>query len=165
MSGNLWVSGISWRNESCLLSIPCIQSAFSVLEVKMGRGGQDEPAGEVWNHFGWEKKAASWVVGNFPSRNMVEMPDIREASRLVIFSVFCLRGNPILNWVPNFPACSVTVADRSAMGGRAGAGKQLSSCSQLELSKASKDYQSAAEGWECFLKEVVRIRDWEMAWI
>ena len=40
------------------------------------------------------------------------------------------------------------------MHGRAGAGKQLSSCSPLELSKAGKGYESAAEGRECFLKEV-----------
>ena len=31
---------------------------------------------------------------------------------------------------------------------------QLSSCGWLELSKAGKDYESAAEGQECFLKEV-----------
>ena len=36
----------------------------------------------------------------------------------------------------------------------AGAGKQLSSCSRLELSKVGKDYELAVEGWECFLKEV-----------
>ena len=42
----------------------------------------------------------------------------------------------------------------SAMRGRAGAGKQLSSCGRLEFTKAGKDYESAAEGWECFLKEV-----------
>ena len=94
------------------------------------------------------------VVGHFPSCSMVEMPDIQGASRLVIFSVFCLHGNPILNRVPNFPACSVTVADRSAMLGCAGAGKQLSSCGQVELSKAGKDYESEAQGPECFLKEV-----------
>ena len=42
------------------------------------------------------------------------------------------------------------------MRGGAGAGKQLSSCRQLKLSKAGKDYESAAEGQECFLKEVRR---------
>ena len=36
----------------------------------------------------------------------------------------------------------------------AGARKQLSSCGRLELSKVGKDYESAVEGWECFLKEV-----------
>ena len=40
------------------------------------------------------------------------------------------------------------------MRGCEGAGKHLSSCSQLELSKAGKDYESEAEGRECFLKEV-----------
>ena len=43
---NPLVSGTSRRNESCLLSIPCVQSPFLALEVKMGRGGQDEPAGK-----------------------------------------------------------------------------------------------------------------------
>ena len=61
---------------------------------------------------------------------------------------------PILNRVPNFLACSATLADRSAMRGRTGAGKQLSSCGRLELSKAGKDYESEVEGRECFLKEV-----------
>ena len=42
------------------------------------------------------------------------------------------------------------------MRGREGAGKQLSSCGQLELSKAGKDYESAVEGWDCFLKEVCK---------
>ena len=45
-------------------------------------------------------------------------------------------------------------ADRSAMRSCAVAGKQLSLCGRLELSKAGKDYESAAEGRECFLKEV-----------
>ena len=104
----------------------------------------------------WMRKRAalSWVVGHFPSLSVVEMPDIWGASRLVIFPVFCLRGNPILNWVPNFPACSATVADRSAMHGPVGARKKLSSCGRLELSKVGKDYESAADGQECFLKEV-----------
>ena len=31
---------------------------------------------------------------------------------------------------------------------------QLSSCGWLKLSKAGKDYESAAEGWEFFLQEV-----------
>ena len=93
-------------------------------------------------------------MGHFPSRSVVEMPDIRGAYRLVIFSVVCLRGNPILNRVLNFLAYSVTVADRSTMRGRAGAGQQLSSCSRLELSKAGKDYEPEVEGWKCFLKEV-----------
>ena len=54
----------------------------------------------------------------------------------------------------NFTACFATVTDRSAMRGRMGARKQLSSCGWLELSKVGKDYESAAEGRECFLKEV-----------
>ena len=40
------------------------------------------------------------------------------------------------------------------MRGHVGAGKQLSSFGWLELSKAGKDYESAAEGQECFLKEI-----------
>ena len=108
--------------------------------------------GKVWNRM--RKRAASWVVGHFPSRSVVEMPDIRGASRLVKFAVFCLRGNPILNLVPNLSACSATVADRSAMRGRAEAGKQLSSCGRLQLNKAGKDYESAEECRECFLKPI-----------
>ena len=87
-------------------------------------------------------------MGHFPSRSVVEIPDIRGASRLTIFSVFRLHGNPTLNRVSNFPACFATLADKSAMRGRAGAGKQLSSCGRLELSKAGKDYEPAAEGRE-----------------
>ena len=34
------------------------------------------------------------------------------------------------------------------------AGKQLRFCGRLELSKAGKDHESAAEGRECFDKEV-----------
>ena len=136
------------------MSILCVQSAFSALGVKMGRGGQDESAGTGLESLRMRNRAVSWVVGHFPSRSVVQMPDIRGVSRLLIFSVFHLRGNPILNWVPNFPACFTTVADKSAMRGRAGAGKQLSSCGWLELSKASKKYESTAEGKNCFLKEV-----------
>ena len=51
-------------------------------------------------------------MGHFPSRNVIEMPDIQSASR-PIFSVFGL------NRLPNLPACFATVADRSAMRGRA----------------------------------------------
>ena len=40
------------------------------------------------------------------------------------------------------------------MHGHIGAGKQLSSCGQLELSKVGKDFKSAAEGRKCFIKEV-----------
>ena len=61
--------------------------------------------------------------------------------------------NPILNWLPNFPACFATVADRSAMHSRAGTGKPASG-SWLKLSKAGKDYELAAEDRECFLQEV-----------
>ena len=32
--------------------------------------------------------------------------------------------------------------------------RELCSCGRLGLSKACKDYESAVEGWECFLKEV-----------
>ena len=70
-----------------------------------------------------EKRVASWVVGHFLSCNMVKMPDIQSASRLIIFSVFGLGRNPILNQLPDFPACFATVADRLAMRGHAGAGK------------------------------------------
>ena len=65
----------------------------------MGRGGQDEPAGEP-GITSDEKKGGVMSCGPFrffPCRSVVEMPDIRGASRLLIFSVFRLRGNPILN--------------------------------------------------------------------
>ena len=81
----------------------------------MGRGGQDEPAGksEITSD---EKKGS--VVGHFSSRSLVKMPDIRSASRLIIFSEFHLGRNPNLNRLPNFPACFATVADRSAVWSR-----------------------------------------------
>ena len=47
---------------------------------------------------------------------MVEMDDIQSASRLVIFSVFCLAG---ISLFTDFLTCFATVADRSAMSGRA----------------------------------------------
>ena len=48
---------------------------------------------------------------------MVEMPDIGSASRLIIFSVFCLAGISLFIFAIDFPACFATVADRSAMHG------------------------------------------------
>ena len=50
---------------------------------------------------------------------MVEMANIQNASRLVIFSVFCLAGISLFIVAIDFPTCFVTVADRSAMRGRA----------------------------------------------
>ena len=48
----------------------------------------------------------------------------------------------------------MTVADRSDMRDRIGAGKpafgQLSSCGRLELSKVGKDDELVAKDWECF---------------
>ena len=64
-SGNSQVSGTSRRNESCLLSIPCVQSAFSALEVKMSRGGQDELAGKS-GITSDEKKGGVVSCGPFP---------------------------------------------------------------------------------------------------
>ena len=85
------------------------------------------------------------------------MPNIRSVSRVTLFSVFGLSGNPILNWLLNFPACFATVADRSAMHGHMGAWElesQLWAAEFLqpaEIEQGSKDYESAAEGWECYL--------------
>ena len=46
-SGSPSVSGTSRRNESCLLSILCVQGAFQRSRRQlMGRGGQVEPAGK-----------------------------------------------------------------------------------------------------------------------
>ena len=47
------------------MSIPCVQSAFSVLGVKMGRGGQDEPAGKS-GITSDEKKGDVLSYGPFP---------------------------------------------------------------------------------------------------
>ena len=100
----LWHLSRKWV---CVICRSLSPKCHSALEVKMGRGRQDE----------------LWVVGHFPSHSVVKMPDIQSASRLKIFSVSHLGGNPILNWLLNFPACFATVANRSAMCGRAGAGK------------------------------------------
>ena len=91
-----------------------------MLKVKKGHGGQD---GESLKSLWIRKRAALRVVVHFPSRSMVEITDIPSASRLIIFSGFCLGGNPILNQLPDFLACFTTVADRSAIRGCAGAGK------------------------------------------
>ena len=69
---------------------------FSALEVKMGHGGQDE-TGEKSEITSDEKKGSVMSCGPFPICSVVEMPDIQSASRLLIFSVFGLGRNPILN--------------------------------------------------------------------
>ena len=50
---------------------------------------------------------------------VIEMPDIRSASRLVTFSLFCLPGISLFIVPTDFPTCIATVADRSTMCGRA----------------------------------------------
>ena len=60
--------------------MPCVQSAFSALEVKMGRSGQDEHAGKP-GITSDEKKGGVVSCGRFP-RN----------ARYLIFSVFRLRN-------------------------------------------------------------------------
>ena len=50
---------------------------------------------------------------------MVEMPDIRSASGLVIFFVFCLAGISLFIFTIDFLTCFATVADRSTMHGLA----------------------------------------------
>ena len=69
---------------------------FSGLKVKMGGGGQDEPAGKSEITLG-EKKGGVVSCGPFPILSVVKMPDIQSASRLMIFSAFGLGGKPILN--------------------------------------------------------------------
>ena len=61
----------------------------------MGCGRQDEPARKSRITLD-EKKGGVMSVGHFPFHSMVEIPDIRGASRHNIFCIF-LRGNPILN--------------------------------------------------------------------
>ena len=146
----------------------CVQSTFSVLEVKMGRGGQDEWR-ENLESLRMRKKAASWVVGHFPSRSVVEMPDIQGAFRLVIFSVFCLHGIlfgvRILNWVPNFPAWSATVAD--TVGRRCAVVWEAEGSWVLAASwnwaRRAKTMSQQRRAGSASLRRSVRIR--EKAWI
>ena len=106
------------------------------------------------------KRMALWDVGHFPSRSMVEMPDFRGASRLIIFSVFRFLKNPILNWLPNFPACFATVADRLAMRGGAGAGKQLSSWPPAEIEQGgAKTMSQQRRAKSASLRRSVGIRE------
>ena len=137
------------------LSKKWVVSLVNTLRLKcffsaQGENGPWWAGGKVWNHFGWEKgrrRHELWVISKpvvwskWPISE--ELPDL----------YFVCVGIPF--WIEYLisPACSVTVADRSAMRGCAWAGKQLSSCGWLELSKVGKDYEITVEGWECFLKE------------
>ena len=82
----------------------------------MSRGGQDKLAEKSGITLD-EKKGGIVSCGPFPTRSMVEMPDIRSASRLIIFSVFCLAGISLFIFAIDFPTCFVTVADRPIMCG------------------------------------------------
>ena len=84
----------------------------------MGRGEQDEPAGKSGITSG-QRTGGVVSCGPFKSRGVVEMPDISSASRLVIFSVFCLAGISLFIFAIDFPTYFATVADRFAMRGRA----------------------------------------------
>ena len=75
----------------------------------MGRGRQDEPAGTSGITSN-DEKGGVLSCGPFP------IPIFRSAS---IFSVFCLAGMSLFIYAIDFPTCFATVADRSAMRGRA----------------------------------------------
>ena len=64
-------------------------------------------------------------MGHFPCHSVVKMPDFRDFQTC---SIFCISfaGEPHFELSTEFPTCFVTVADRLAMHGRVGAGKQLS---------------------------------------
>ena len=61
------------------------------------------------------EREALLVVVHFPFRGVVEMPDIRSASRLILFALFCLAGISLFMFGIDFPTCFMTVADRSAI--------------------------------------------------
>ena len=84
----------------------------------MGRGEQGEPARKS-GITSVQKTGGVVSSGPFPIRSVVEMADIQSASRLVIFSVFCLAGISLFIVTIDFPTCFATVADRSAMRGQA----------------------------------------------
>ena len=65
----------------------------------MGCDEQGKPAGK------------SGITSDQGTDGVVSCPDIRSASRLVIFSVFCLAGISLFIVAIDFP----TVADRCAM--------------------------------------------------
>ena len=133
---------------------------YSALEIKMGRGGQDELAGKS-GITSDEKKGGVVSCGPFPIPWRGRNARYPRCSRTCnIFCILFAWEPHFVNRVPNFPACSATVVDTSAMRGRAGAGKQLSSCGRLELSMAGmrKEDESAAEGRECLrIREMARI--------
>ena len=57
----------------------------------MGRGKQGELVGK--SGVTSDQRTGGVVsCGPFPATSVVEMPNIQSASRLVIFSVFCLAG-------------------------------------------------------------------------
>ena len=94
------------------------------------------------------KKAVWWVVGHFPSHSVVEIPNIRGASRLIIFSVFRLHGNPI--WIEY--RISRHALWQWQIGGPCVVVRELE-CSCVFA--ASWNWaRRATEGQECFLKEV-----------
>ena len=82
----------------------------------MGCGGQNEPVGK--SGITSDQKRGS-IVSCGPSRAVVEMPDIRITSRPIIFSLLCLGEISLFIFATDVPTCFATVADRSAMHGRA----------------------------------------------
>ena len=57
-------------------------------------------------------------MGHFPSHGVVEMPNIRSASRLTLFSVFCLTGIFLFIFAIDYPTFLYEI-DRSTIRGRA----------------------------------------------
>ena len=64
------------------------------------------------------KRVALCVVGHFPSCSMVKMHNIQSASRLLMFSAFCMAGISLFIFTIDFLTCFATVADRFAKCGR-----------------------------------------------
>ena len=103
-------------NEKCPSLYHFSPKCFSVPEVKMGCGEQGKLQASL-ESLRIRKRTDTWVVGHFPSHSVVEIADIQSASRLVIFSVFCLAGISLFIVAIDFPTCFATVADRSTMRG------------------------------------------------
>ena len=72
----------------------------------MGCSGQDELAGKSRITFG-EKKGGVVSCGPLFSCSVVEMPDIRSASRFIIFSVFCLAGISLFIFLIDILTCNL----------------------------------------------------------
>ena len=71
----VWTSLSFWHLEELrfVLALPCeCPKCYSALKVKIGHGGQDEPADQ--------KRSGLWVMGHFPSCGVVKTFDIQSAA-------------------------------------------------------------------------------------